>query len=968
MKPSLIFQQILWGGLTFLCHMAAGQTEIFRETMGRDDNLPYEGVTIEWYESQDLFDNDELTMTKGGVANGALITKNSQSPTTAGFSKYSNVFFGSGISDCGFAIEGIDASQYLNLKVKFGYRKEHSLILPAINLSYWNGEEYVEVSFSFNELDDAAKAWYHSPIIDLPADAQRNDLKLRWVNSGTTGFRLDDVVLMGDPCSPVLVPCPTTLPEFNTFSGDESTVTQSFLITGLNFNPNDLTIIAPEGFLISENLQGNFFPTLILPDYNGMEKEIWVRMNENSSPGYYEGQITISGGNAEVVHVDLSGWHIKKFDIPYHNCLRTENDLTMADKQGFQKQNVAISPNYEGYLGFCYDGYIITPEIVLSPHSHLNISFQTCTHISGSSIKLRCSIHYSDGQSEDLFLVTPPNSTTFTTTNKIIDLENNENQITAKIKLQKTDNEYTFIRFRELSIRDLSDWTGTESTDWNTESNWTLGVPGIKSEVIIPSALNNPVLDGEGFAGDLTLAENATLTINPQGRLSIGGSLTNPNGTAGLVIEDGGSLIHPNAGVPATVKRNIAAANWTDCTDGWHLISAPVENQAIEGGWTPTDPGNDYDFFAWSEPQQLWLNQKESGNEMSRFIPGEGYLVAYQQGGTKIFAGNLTVGDITRTLTLTGDDDFSGWNLLGNPYPSGLRWNHDTGIWGDLQALNINAYAHTWDAVAKSYTVVPPGGFIPAGQGFMVQLTGGESADLTLPTAARAHEGPPEDRSAANGWIRLAAFEQDNASKQECLLMINPAATETYQPYWDAHFLQGFAPQFYSLKNDEKLTVFSMPEIDMDQAIPLGFVKNEAGAFRINLLENNTTESLFLYDIKLDTEQVLSLDNPYLFTAEADDDPLRFELRFKSANTTGIERQIQEGAEVYTSGKVLFLKFLVEENGRTLEVFDPGGRRLLAKPLSEGRQHSISLDLEAGLYIVRLRAKRWTVSKKIFVI
>ncbi|MEE4175999.1 MAG: T9SS type A sorting domain-containing protein, partial [Bacteroides sp.] len=432
---------------------------------------------------------------------------------------------------------------------------------------------------------------------------------------------------------------------------------------------------------------------------------------------------------------------------------------------------------------------------------------------------------------------------------------------------------------------------------------------------------------------------------------------------------EGGSLIHPNADVPATVNRNLAAANWNDCTDGWHLVSSPVEDQLITGEWTPSGMGNDYDFYAWSEPQQLWLNQKESSNGINRFVPGEGYLLAYEQGGAKAFAGELTAGDITRTLTYTEGEDFSGWNLLGNPFPSGLLWNHDLDIWGDLQAMNINAFAHTWDSNSKSYVVVPPGGCIPAGQGFMVQLTGGASADLTLPAAARVHESPLVNKSEISGWIRLAAIEQDNASKQESLLMVNPSATETFQPYWDAHFLQGFAPQFYSLKQDEKLAVFSLPEIDLDQVIPLGFVKNEAHAFRVALLENKTNARLFLYDRKLDTEHPLQQGNPYLFTAETDDDPLRFELRFKSANSTGIGQHIQEKAvEIYAAAKVLYLKFPMEEGGRTMEVFDPGGRLLLTRSLGAGRQHSIKMDVEAGIYFVRIKGKRWTVSKKIFVI
>jgi hypothetical protein len=196
MKKNLFFTGLL-ALMMLLSGKSWGQTTIFTESIGTVSGT----TTIAAHEAANGFDNDDYTMTGGGATNPADIRVTNVSSGYTGASGAANVFFTSTNAAYGFAIEGIDASAFTTLKVQFGYRKESASALPTLVLDYWNGSTYVNVPFSFNEAANASIAWYLSPEILLPAGAQIENLKLRWVKSGSNSVRIDDVKLTGIPSS-----------------------------------------------------------------------------------------------------------------------------------------------------------------------------------------------------------------------------------------------------------------------------------------------------------------------------------------------------------------------------------------------------------------------------------------------------------------------------------------------------------------------------------------------------------------------------------------------------------------------------------------------------------------------------------------------------------------------------------------------------------------------------------------------
>ncbi len=173
-------------------------------------------------------------------------------------------------------------------------------------------------------------------------------------------------------------------------------------------------------------------------------------------------------------------------------------------------------------------------------------------------------------------------------------------------------------------------WSGNSNNEWNNAGNWIPAVvPGSSCDVVIPiSAL---VTIGSGSAAvcnNLTIETGAVLTIAAGNSATVTGSLTNNSGINGLVIESSssgtGSLIHSTSAVTATIHRFFNDANWTDGKDGWHFISSPVAAQAISPAFT-AELASDYDFYAWYEPSNIWVNFKNNSE------PPDGALAIAEQ-------------------------------------------------------------------------------------------------------------------------------------------------------------------------------------------------------------------------------------------------------------------------------------------------------------------------------------------------
>jgi hypothetical protein len=482
---------------------------------------------------------------------------------------------------------------------------------------------------------------------------------------------------------------------------------------------------------------------------------------------------------------------------------------------------------------------------------------------------------------------------------------------------------------------------------WNTAGDWSLGV--------VPNSFHNAIvangtettMSANGVCNNLTIQNGGKFTIPFAYTLTVGGT---------LLVQTGGSLIQDITRI-ATVERFIPSWGVTAQNLGWHFLSSPVTNQAIQPNFVPNTPGLAQDFYMWDEPTDKWINSRVDAttwntNFNSNFVVGKGYLVSYEFDGTKQFSGILNHVDVNIPVTYTnpggGFGVDNGWNLLGNPFSSAIL---NTGFTGP-----INTLVKIWSG--NAYTDIASGGVIPAMNGFMVEATAGGT--VTIPLTARSHQATSWYKN-SNERILLVARNAELPVGQESVVRFDASATESFDASMDGHFLPGYAPMFYSQVGEEKLSTNTLPTHTWDLEIPFGFAKNDGNSYVIEMKENIADANVFLTDLKTGQVQNLTQNPVYNFTAASGDAVSRFVLKF---STVGVEDPSATNNGIYTYGDKLYVN---NPGNGVVEVYTMTGQLVASEKTATTGLYVTSIKASTAYYLVRVISASGIRTAKVFV-
>ncbi len=521
---------------------------------------------------------------------------------------------------------------------------------------------------------------------------------------------------------------------------------------------------------------------------------------------------------------------------------------------------------------------------------------------------------------------------------------------------------------------------------WSTEGCWSL--ERLPYEIEKPKILANAVLNHDAIItlSGLTITNEGSLTIEPNGRISINGSLINH---AALTLKTNditnSSLIYMDGEVYATVRRYVSGPEFS-----WHLMSSPVQSQKIIGEY----PSNFHEgsFIAWHEPAQTWVSHTNTSvwptwndvnDESDLLLPGKGYLVAYDylSGNPQIkeFDGLLNIGTVTSTLQRKAHitDIYEGFNLIGNPYPSYIDWKaangwtgreklqqHDTlsggynmWIWNDVYG---NYGAHN-SGSQTDYTHLDVSRYIPPMQGFWVRANLDES-EFAVTNIARVHQGKKwlKEESGFPGLISLAISNSANAYRDE--VVIEYGHSNSLGGADKMFSLYETAPSLYAVKNNHKWSINFLTNIEEHPVIPLGFKAGIDAFYTLSAKETGQFDQVILRDLFTGTEHNLTLQPDYHFSAQAGDPENRFLLQF---NITGIDKQEVLHPEIYYDKELLTVINTLNENAE-VRIFDLNGRQITAFEAIKGK-NQYRLKILPGIYIISLYYSYSKTSQKLFI-
>jgi hypothetical protein len=456
---------------------------------------------------------------------------------------------------------------------------------------------------------------------------------------------------------------------------------------------------------------------------------------------------------------------------------------------------------------------------------------------------------------------------------------------------------------------------------------------------------------------NLRITNDASLAINAGSSLTVTGTITNDAGTTGLVIKSDatGDASYIGPAAQTTVERYLTAS-------AWHLLSSPVA-AATNSLYTG-----------------MYMKQyNETTNAFGPLIiatttpltPGTGSVVWATAASTVSYTGATNAG-----TSLSAPYTNQGFTLAGNPFPSFLDWNADSGwtktniagtIWVWDPSLNSGAGNYTYFNSTTGGTGIR---YLAPGQGFFIQAAPG-GGSLAVSSGAQVHQQPEislRSAQAAPELMNIRVFN-DVYSDQALIAMI-PDALPSYDYRYDAWKMAGpeITPQLSAFKDGKQLSIASFNQIDSTMQIPLSLKAGTTGTWSLSI--NNGIYlgelKIFLLDKILNTATRMDDQSTVSITAATADISDRFTILFsaRSVITGTVKTEDNHGTiRIWNAGRKLNIEIPSNEQLVTVEIYNLNGIKV--KSITSGSLRDIDLSLNTGMYVVRVKTTKQVKTNKI---
>lgn len=435
--------------------------------------------------------------------------------------------------------------------------------------------------------------------------------------------------------------------------------------------------------------------------------------------------------------------------------------------------------------------------------------------------------------------------------------------------------------------------------------------------------------DYEFYGSEISYTETSipadeTITVGTGSVMTITSNSFTNNDPDNLIIEDGGQIIHDNAGVKATVKKSITG--YGTGTGNYYLLVTPftenIDPASVTNmiAATPTD----YDLYQWNSGEaEEWRNYKQGTFTLNN---GIGYLYANKNNVELTFTGTLKQSN--EVVTVNPDyitADFGDWTLVGNPFPC------------DAYIIDANSSMAFYRMKSAGNGFETATGAIKPMEGIFVQ-TSEESQSFKF-----TREAPVTSPGKGNLNINVAQVVNSRDAQ--------PVADNAIIRFDGGNNLKKF-----SFREDN--TKVYIPQNGKDYAVvnaqaqgemPVNFKAAENGTYTIDFSMDNVEFSyLHLIDNKTGMDIDLLQTSSYTFEASKIDYASRFKLVF-STNNNSNSNDYNSFAFFDANGNLMILGI---EGTATLQVIDITGRAISNETFSGN--YSKAINAKAGVYMLRL--------------
>ena len=460
-------------------------------------------------------------------------------------------------------------------------------------------------------------------------------------------------------------------------------------------------------------------------------------------------------------------------------------------------------------------------------------------------------------------------------------------------------------------------------------------------------------LNSDWDVGSIPFNLLGKMTVNPGKTLSFDSTFTIYS-TANYQ----GSLI--NYG---TVSDNIKVQCYLT-SQQWYGISAPVDNQ--QAGV----------FYLGGSPD-VWMKKYNEESNSYSFITDittdlqdmHGWFVwlGGSSSHTFEFDGPVRTGTVGSNNNLIRTTDTTGYNFVGNPFPSAIDWDAASG-WTKTNIENaIYIYNNgNWATYINGTGTNGGSSHIAMNQGFFVQVSDGggpypEYGTLKMTSDVCVHSDTAFMKITPGTQKIIRLQINDGNLKDETVIRVTENASEGWDGNLDAHKLFSFnpqIPQIFSTGNGF-MSINSIPP--GVKTVPLDVKGVNGNLLTVSLMQGDDFENIFLYDNL--TAQITDLKKEaYSFTYD-ESFANRFVLSFLVTDLSD-KKTGNKKFNVFARGKTVEVVFNDISKAEII-IYNLLGQEITRKNTTS-RVNNFSIS-ETGYYIVKVKGERYSTSKKVFI-
>jgi len=482
--------------------------------------------------------------------------------------------------------------------------------------------------------------------------------------------------------------------------------------------------------------------------------------------------------------------------------------------------------------------------------------------------------------------------------------------------------------------------------------------------------------------GNFFISNASSFTLKSDASITVEGSYDNSGGK--VILNSGSSIIvKGTSSGDLTYNRSIP-------TDNWYLISSPVAGQDIDDFVEDTPLAN-----GTSNPNNLglgdygvltagWTYYQDGASGTGDFISGDGRAIKLGAAGDISFTGTIDVEDLGVTTQMHNDP--TGYNLLGNPYPSYIPANELADLSNNI--LNVNdvevdhlteATIWLWDESSKIYDEINQASaamFLAPGQGFFVH-SNVNSASFRFRENMQSHQSDD-------------TFQRPSTRPEIVLTMNNGSITSDTDIYYingkemgwdngyDSSIFGGVANNFkiythlVSDSEGQNLGIQTLPDNNFENmVIPVGINSVSGTEITISAQINNFPEGINVYleDKENNSFTLLDVDSNFKNTLLNDEQGIgRFYIHTTSGTLSSEDLSTATNISIYNLSRESLRIVGVQTGKASIQLYSIIGKEVLSNTFEGEGMNDIGLpNLSEGVYIVRLATETGIISKKIII-